>query len=163
MYLWSTNLCTFWFNNLLPFISWFSESSVVRTISWGTYSAGIQKIYASIEQNICFHCTKYMLPLHEIYAFIARNICFHCTKYMLPLHKIYAPIAQNICFHCTKYILPLHKIRLHKHCSAILIMKANEMGYFSNLFDKVLYMFRTGSLSIIRSILMMDSGPVRNM
>jgi len=31
-------------------------------------------------------------------------------------------------------------------------MKANEMHYFSNLFDKVLYMFRTSSLSIIRSI-----------
>ena len=26
------------------------------------------------------------------------------------------------------------------------------MHYFSNLFDKVLYMFRTGLLSIIRSI-----------
>jgi len=31
-------------------------------------------------------------------------------------------------------------------------MKANEMHYFSNLFDKVLYMFRTCTLSIIRSI-----------
>jgi len=28
----------------------------------------------------------------------------------------------------------------------------NEMNYFSDLFDKVLYMFRTGPLSIIRSI-----------
>jgi hypothetical protein len=33
-----------------------------------------------------------------------------------------------------------------------LIMKANYMHYFSNLFDKVLYMFRTSPLSIIRSI-----------
>jgi len=31
-------------------------------------------------------------------------------------------------------------------------MKTNEMHYFSNLFAKVLYMFRTGPLSIIRSI-----------
>jgi len=30
--------------------------------------------------------------------------------------------------------------------------KVNEMHYFSDLFDKVLYMFRTGPLSIIRSI-----------
>jgi len=30
-------------------------------------------------------------------------------------------------------------------------MKANEMHYFSNLFGKVLYMFRTGPLAIIRS------------
>jgi len=35
---------------------------------------------------------------------------------------------------------------------AILIVKANEMHYFSYLFDKVLYMFRTGPPSIIRSI-----------
>jgi len=43
-------------------------------------------------------------------------------------------------------------------------MKANEVHYFSNLFDKVLYMFRTGPLSIISSILlMMNSGPVRNL
>jgi len=34
----------------------------------------------------------------------------------------------------------------------ILIIKANEMRYFSDLFDNVqLYMFRTGPLSIIRS------------
>jgi len=31
-------------------------------------------------------------------------------------------------------------------------MNANEMQYFSNLIDKVLYMFRTCPLSIIRSI-----------
>jgi len=32
-------------------------------------------------------------------------------------------------------------------------MKANEMYYFSDLFDKVLYMFRTGPLSVIRRYL----------
>jgi len=31
-------------------------------------------------------------------------------------------------------------------------MKANKMLYFSNLFDKLLYMFRTCPLSIIMSI-----------
>jgi len=31
-------------------------------------------------------------------------------------------------------------------------MKANEMHYFSNLFDKVLYIVRTGPLSIIWNI-----------
>jgi hypothetical protein len=34
----------------------------------------------------------------------------------------------------------------------IFIIKANEMQSFSNLFDKLLYMFWTGPLSIIRSI-----------
>ena len=34
----------------------------------------------------------------------------------------------------------------------ILIIKANEMHIFPNLFDKILCMFRTGRLSIIRSV-----------
>jgi hypothetical protein len=34
----------------------------------------------------------------------------------------------------------------------IIIIKDNEIHYFSDLFDKVLCMFRTGPLSIIRSI-----------
>jgi len=33
-----------------------------------------------------------------------------------------------------------------------LITKANKMHYFSNLFDKVLYMFQADLLSIIRSL-----------
>jgi len=36
-----------------------------------------------------------------------------------------------------------------KYCRNILIMKANEMHYLSYLLDKVLYMFRTGPLSIM--------------
>jgi hypothetical protein len=35
--------------------------------------------------------------------------------------------------------------------TVLLIMKANEMHYFSDLFDKVLYMFQTCPLSNIRS------------
>jgi len=41
---------------------------------------------------------------------------------------------------------------ISKHTFMILIIKANKMHYFSNLFDKVLYMFWTSPLSIIRSI-----------
>jgi hypothetical protein len=40
------------------------------------------------------------------------------------------------------------------------IMKASEMHCFSNLFDKVLYMFRTCSVEIL---LITDSGHVQNM
>jgi len=39
-----------------------------------------------------------------------------------------------------------------KVAEVFLIMKANEMHYFSDLFDKVLYIFRTCPPSIIRSI-----------
>jgi hypothetical protein len=34
----------------------------------------------------------------------------------------------------------------------ILIIKANEMNYFSTLFDKELYMFQADLVSIIRSL-----------
>jgi ubiquinone/menaquinone biosynthesis C-methylase UbiE len=44
------------------------------------------------------------------------------------------------------------KEKFHKEKYRILIMKANEMHYFSNVFENVLYMFRTGPLCIIRSI-----------
>jgi len=38
------------------------------------------------------------------------------------------------------------------HKPILILYKANEMHYFSDLFDKVLYMFRTSPLFIIRSI-----------
>ena len=41
---------------------------------------------------------------------------------------------------------------MHTDRRTVLIMKANKMHYFSYLFDRVLYMFWTGPLSIIRSI-----------
>jgi hypothetical protein len=46
-------------------------------------------------------------------------------------------------------VMPVFQLNGH----GILIMKANEMHYFSYVFDKVLYMFRTRPLSIIRSTL----------
>jgi len=57
-------------------------------------------------------------------------------------HDFYA-FSSN----CTFLLLVFHKF-----LEPILIIKANEMHYFSNLFDKVLYMFQTGPLSIISSI-----------
>jgi hypothetical protein len=73
-----------------------------------------------------------------------------------PFHTItlcFAKIRFNAIFH-------LHLVRSNilsrlgfSTCAVyILIMKANEGHNFSDLFDKVLYMFRTGPLSIIRSI-----------
>jgi hypothetical protein len=50
------------------------------------------------------------------------------------------------------YVHTTNAPKMNRLCHIILIIKANEMNYFSNLFDKVLYMFRTGPLSIIRSI-----------
>ena len=45
-----------------------------------------------------------------------------------------------------------HELYILNFIYDVLIMKVDEMHYFSNLFDKVLYMFRIGPLSIIRII-----------
>ena len=57
------------------------------------------------------------------------------------------------CTFCHTCITCLH-LRHSKDCALwyILIIKANKMHSFSDLFDKVLYVLRTGPLSIIRSI-----------
>ena len=59
-----------------------------------------------------------------------------------------------VCFHVAIEKRGLHEADYHKSTSANgpLTMKANKMRYFSYLFDKVFYMFRTCPLSIIRSI-----------
>ena len=50
------------------------------------------------------------------------------------------------------FLLPHRTLSFANPVPTILIIKANEMHYFSYLFDKVLYMFRTCPLSIIMSI-----------
>jgi len=45
-----------------------------------------------------------------------------------------------------------HSMVAFRQRQFLLIIRANKMHNFSNLFDKVLYMFQTGPLSIIRSI-----------
>ena len=42
--------------------------------------------------------------------------------------------------------------KLNNNVTRILIIKFNEMHYFSTLFGKELFMFRTDLLSIIRSL-----------
>jgi hypothetical protein len=64
------------------------------------------------------------------------------TSYLRPHRVVFWP-RINLAFTNLTFIGP---------CIVILIIKANEMHYFSNLFDKVFYMFRTGPLSIIRTI-----------
>ena len=67
-----------------------------------------------------------------------------------PYTCLFSPHPSGCHTHCT-----LHPWFWHSEDRAlwyILIMNAKAMHYFSNLFDKVLYMFRTRPLSIIRSI-----------
>ena len=50
------------------------------------------------------------------------------------------------------YDIIVHLLVIIGNKKSILIMKANEMHCFPNLFDKVLHMFRTCPLSIIKNI-----------
>jgi len=61
-------------------------------------------------------------------------------------------IVHIISVLCESYVWQLGNVWIAQHFWHILIMKANKMHCFSHLFDKVLYMFRTCPLSIIRSI-----------
>jgi len=58
------------------------------------------------------------------------------------------PFSQYLFFTCQPHYLLLFKDGI----LVLLILKGNEMHSFSNLFDKVLYIFRTVPLSIIRNI-----------
>ena len=59
---------------------------------------------------------------------------------------------SEFCFSYCEKISHFVRFKCIRKIYNLLIIKANEMHYFSNLFDKVLYMFRTSPLSIIRSI-----------
>ena len=73
------------------------------------------------------------------------NVC--AIKYY---HKY--PVLVNVC-PMVQYRWPIWFWHSKNHAPwYILIIKANKMHYFSKLFDKILYMFRRGPLSIIRSI-----------
>jgi len=72
--------------------------------------------------------------------------------------KTFAVTLQNyriitmLQFYVLKTTLQKELISILKYLISILSIKANEMCNFSNLFGKLLYMFRTGPLSITRSI-----------
>ena len=62
-------------------------------------------------------------------------------------HNCLHALTTTICYRILSY-----EYQQYDTYTTILILKANEMHYFSNLFHKVLYMFRTCPLSIISSI-----------
>ena len=53
---------------------------------------------------------------------------------------------------CNSVIIHSMGTHICYDCYYTLITKANEIHYFSTLFDKELHMFRTDLLSIIRSL-----------
>jgi hypothetical protein len=81
---------------------------------------------------------------------LIRNVIEACINYIIPvcIIQVQYPFSKKE-FLYNDQNLP--QTRNTVNC-AVLIIKAIDMHYFSNLFDKVFYMFRTGPLSIIRSI-----------
>ena len=82
---------------------------------------------------------------HNTSSDMYRLCCVHLLLISMSLH---ADIFQKTLFSSA--------LRSRTFCTVILIniliTKAIEMRYFSNLFDKVLYRFWTSPLSIVRSI-----------
>jgi hypothetical protein len=97
------------------------------------------------------------LPASSVHSLFV--VVFQCGVYV---HYSFSLLIFHIPYISSSLILSTYDIFLknlisitHITCGwiqCILIMKANEMHYFSNLFDKILYMFQTSLLSIIRSI-----------
>ena len=78
------------------------------------------------------------------------------TDYSFLFYELLKCIAA-LYYRFTRASYQLRDIQVHSFfrlalIQNVLIMKVNEIHYFSYLFDKVLYMFRTCPLSIIRSI-----------
>ena len=102
-----------------------------------------------------FHCRLYKIrqwtlrrsqltPLKHF-----NNLLRLCIVTFSPVYAYNPQMASALFFR------PYSKYIWHSEDRAswyILIIKANELYYFSDLFDKVLYMFRTCPLSIIGSI-----------
>jgi len=89
--------------------------------------------------------TMFLKKNYRISTNVFNGLRVYCnSQNSSPLCNI---LSQTALVHIlTPYIFKIN-------CNTIfLIIKAKEMCYFSNLFDKILYMFRTFPLSVIRSI-----------
>jgi len=100
------------------------------------------------------HC---ILPLTanarvKCYTELPRRILPHRILLILtPFNLLLSTIIKQCTFRHFLYVIRIWHSE-HRASWCVLIMKADEMNYFLNLFDKVLHMFRTCPLSIIRSI-----------
>ena len=85
---------------------------------------------------------QHVLIIKTNYCDISSYLYVKCSIYNY-FFSLASYLTENTA--CLNYKTPMI-------ATYILIMKANEMHNFPNLFDKVLYMFRAGPLSIIRSM-----------
>jgi hypothetical protein len=118
----------------------------------------------------CFANALIIKNRDELLTYMSSN--FVCIKFSCHTQNFYHRCVSN-CWHINSVLYkilgsiydlyPYELLHVWLQCFVIwhsedraswyiLIMKANEMYFFSDLFDKVLYMFRTCPPSIIRSI-----------
>jgi len=117
--------------NCLKHAEFYSKNKfekLVHLVGFTTRKQTTKMSPSQLHVPVCWDCHHY-----KINKFI---LLYKCHTYFK--NKFPQPITANA--------------RISKHTFMILIIKANKMHYFSNLFDKVLYMFWTSPLSIIRSI-----------
>jgi hypothetical protein len=91
---------------------------------------------------------------YRVDRYAADNFCLRnfCVLYSFLSLRELSPVVLTFYMFANRFLISSY-FHGASYWKCILIMKANEMHYFSNLFDKVLYIFPTGPLSIIRSIL----------
>jgi len=112
--------------------------------------------HAYLLHTTCTKTTSY----HVVDVFTALMITVFWDMPPWRLVICFWRFRETSCLHLSTFTafqgqMQLHIWRLrvlHSTLRSILIMKANKTHYFSNLFDKALYMFQTCPLSIIRSI-----------
>ena len=73
-------------------------------------------------------------------------------EYYYPLQLPKQQTGHRVIHHAPHYLCTVQFSAINNTNMSILITKANEMQYFSALFGKELYMFRTDLLSISRSL-----------
>ena len=142
-----------------------------------------------MKSNVNYHYVylKYSHTQHSYFSVVQRSLVMFC-KTVFHIHLFdYSVTGMSYLKFIGTIRVSIHKfqnlerelyscnanIYFNQKCSRRYTISnsynTNKMHYFSTLFGKELYMFRTDLLSIIRSVntvftlLMMDSTPVRNM
>ena len=137
---------------------------ITRTNHW----PGTVQFTHFVDSEVCLcviHYYNHILALTQVSEVVLLHDGLWPTFWMFPLHfyVLNVPLISTSWLghskdynnnswtvHIMNFLIIWHSEDHALWC--ILIMKANEMHYFSYLFDKVLCMFQTCPLSIIRSI-----------
>ena len=114
-------------------------SSCVRSHSWWQADVCTVRV-CCVQWQLAASCEQLARTMVQQLLRLKLLLCSAHRVYTLPCNSLDARIQQYL------------SLTLHLETLYIVIIKANEMHNFSKLFDKVLYIFRTGPLSIIRSI-----------